>query len=263
MAPVFLVIILAALLVNLFQVGFIFRFDPMTPDISRIDPIKGLQNVFSWKMVGELVKSILKILVVAYIPYSTIKAQLPFFVRFIQLEPMTAMILLLKIVFAMAMKIILLLFVLAVGDWIFQKWRHEENLKMSKEEIKEEYKQREGDPEVKRKIRERQRQAASKRMMQDVPKASVVVTNPTHIAVAIRYENDDDSAPKILAMGTGLVAVRIREIAQEHGVPIIENKPLARALLKMVQVGDVIPEELYQTVAEILAKVYTMRGAAA
>jgi flagellar biosynthesis protein FlhB len=262
-APFFAVIILASVAVNLYQVGFLFRFDPMIPNLDRLNPISGLQNVFSWKMIAELVKSILKIMIVGYIPYSTIRDNMPLLMRLFQLEPMQSLIVILDLIFGMVLKILLILLVLAVGDWFFQLWRHEENLKMSKEDIKEEYKQREGDPKVKAKIRERQRKIATRRMMQEVPKATVVVTNPTHIAVALRYEQDQDSAPLVVAMGTGLIAQRIKEIAKEHGVPVIENKPLAQTLHKMVDVGDEIPRDLYNAVAEILAQVYRLRGRAA
>ena len=178
LTPFLLVVGLASVASNMVQIGFLFRFDPLTPNIDRLNPISGLQNVFSWKLVAELVKSILKIAIVAYIPYATIRDQIPMIIRFVQLQPAPAYILLLKIVFSMAMKIIFVLLALALADWAFQKWRHEENLKMSKEDIKEEYKQREGDPKIKQKIREKQRQASSKRMMEEVPSATVVVTNP-------------------------------------------------------------------------------------
>jgi flagellar biosynthesis protein FlhB len=160
----------------------------------------------------------------------------------------------------MAIKIILILLFLALADWAFQKWRHEENIKMSKDEIKDEYKHREGDPRVKQKIREKQRQAASRRMMEEVPKATVVVTNPTHIACALCYDPEQSGAPVVVAMGAGLIAQRIKEIASENNVPIIENKPLARQLYKMLEVGDEIPSDLYNAVVEILAQVYRMKN---
>ncbi len=260
LSPLFVVVVISATTVNILQTGFMLTFDPLIPDLNRINPISGLENVFSWNAVGELVKSIFKILIVAYIPYSTLRDQFPLLVRFVQLEPIPAMIVLAKIIFTMAIKIILILLVLAIGDWFFQKWRYEENMKMSKEEIKEEFKQREGDPKVKAKIRERQRRLATRRMMEEVPKATVVVTNPTHIAVALRYEEGEDTAPRVVAMGTGLIAQKIREIAAEHGVPVLENKPLAQALHKSVDVGQVIPHELFEAVAEILAQVFRLRA---
>lgn len=263
LAPFMTAIMLSAVAANMIQTGFLFRFEPMTPNLDRLNPISGLQNVFSWKLVAELIKSILKIMVVAYIPYATLREQMPMIIRFIQLEPMPALIILLKIIFYMAIKIILVLLALALADWAFQKWRYEENLKMSKEEIKEEYKQREGDPRIKQKIREKQRQAANRRMMDEVPKATVVVTNPTHIACALKYDPQTSSAPIVVAMGAGLIARRIKEIASENNVPIFENKPLARALYKMVEVGDEIPSDLYGAVVEILAQVYRKKNQSA
>lgn len=263
LTPFMAAIAFSAVASNMMQTGFLFRFDPLIPNLDRMNPISGLKNVFSSKMVAELVKSILKILVVAYIPYSTLRENIPLIIRFIKLQPMPAAIILLKIIFYMAVKIIMILLSLAIADWFYQKWRHEENLKMSKEEIKEEYKQREGDPRIKQKIREKQRQASTRRMMDEVPQATVVVTNPTHIACALKYVKGETNAPTIVAMGSGLIARRIKEIANENGVPIVENKPLARALYKMVEVGDEIPSDLYGAVVEILAQVYRMKERAA
>lgn len=260
LAPFLFAILLGSIISNIMQTGFLFRFDPLMPDIDRLNPVSGIQNIFSWKMVAELVKSMLKILIVSYIPYSTIRENIPMLTRFMQLEPVPAIIIILKIAFVMAIKIILILLFLALADWAFQKWRHEENIKMSKDEIKDEYKQREGDPRIKQKIREKQRQASSRRMMEEVPKATVVVTNPTHIACALRYDRDQDNAPMIVAMGAGLIAQKIREIANENNVPIVENKPLARQLYKMLEVGDEIPSDLYNAVVEILAQVYRMKN---
>lgn len=260
MAPFLFAILLGAIISNVIQTGFLFRLNPLLPDIDRLNPISGIQNIFSWKLVAELVKSILKILIVAYIPYATIRDQFPFLIKMIQVEPMPAIILVLKLIFSMAIKIILVLLALAIADWAFQKWRHEENIKMSKDEIKEEYKQREGDPRVKQKIREKQRQASSKRMMEEVPKATVVVTNPTHIACALKYVQGEDTAPKVVAMGAGLIARKIKEIAKENNIPIIENKPLARQMYNMLEIGDEIPPDLYAAVVEILAQVYRMKN---
>jgi len=263
MAPFMFAIMISAIVSNLVQTGFLFRLGPLTPDIDRMNPISGIQNIFSWKLVAELVKSILKILIVSYIPYTTIRDQFPFLMRMIQVEPVPAIIIILKLIFAMAIKIILILMALAFADWAFQRWRHEENIRMSKEEVKEEYKQREGDPKVKQKIRERQRQAASRRMMDEVPKATVVVTNPTHIACALKYVPGEDDAPTVVAMGAGQIARRIKEIAAEHKIPVIENKPLARQMYKMLEIGDAIPSELYQAVVEVLMQVHRMKNQSA
>ncbi|NLV94635.1 MAG: EscU/YscU/HrcU family type III secretion system export apparatus switch protein, partial [Candidatus Riflebacteria bacterium] len=185
----------------------------------------------------------------------TLIDKLPLFIRFLKLNPLTSFSLLGEIIYDMGMKIIMVLLALAFADYYFQKWKHAEDMKMSKDEIKDEYKQQEGDPKVKQKIKEIQRQAAAKKQLSEVPKATVVITNPTHIAVALKYEMGQSSAPMIVAMGTGLIAQKIKEIAAEHDVPIVENKPLARELFKKAEVGDEIPQELWQTVIEILIKI--------
>ena len=254
--PFMLVILFAAIFSNVIQVGFLFRFDPMTPNFDRMNPVSNIQNMFSWRLVAELVKSILKILIVAYVPYSTIKEELNEFIGFVKANPLPSFGKVLDVCYAMAIKIILIFLVLAIADWFFQKWRHDEGLKMSKEDIKEEHKQQEGDPHVKQKIRERQRQASARRQMEEVPKATVVVTNPTHIAVAIKYIPGETNAPIIVAMGAGLIAQKIKEIARENDVPIVENKPLAREMYKKASVGDEIPQELWTAVAEILGQIF-------
>ena len=254
--PFMLVIIIAAIFANVIQVGFLFRFDPMTPNFDRMNPVSNIQNMFSWKMVAELVKSFLKIFIVAYVPYSTIKEEFPNFIGFIKANPLPSFGSLLDVCYAMAIKIIVIFLILGFIDWGFQKWRYNESLKMSKEDIKEEHKQQEGDPHVKQKIRERQRQASARRQMEEVPKATVVVTNPTHIAVAIKYNfGEKNAVPQIVAMGSGFIAQKIKDIARENEVPIIENKPLARELFKKANVGDEIPQELWTAVAEILAQI--------
>lgn len=257
--PVLLAIVLAGILINVVQVGFLFRFEPLTPNLDRMNPVSNIQNMFSWKMVAELIKSILKIVIVAYIPYATIKDSMSQFIHYINISPISSFGSMLTICYDMAIKIIMIFVVLAMADWWFQKWRHDEGLKMSKEEIKEEHKQSEGDPHIKQKIREKQRQASQRKQMQEVPKATVVITNPTHIAVAIKYTMGEDTAPKIVAMGAGFIAQKIKEIAKENDVPIVENKPLARAMFKDAEVGQEVPQELWTAVAEILGKIYQSR----
>jgi flagellar biosynthetic protein FlhB len=258
LGPFLLWICIAAIVGNVFQVGWVLTFEPFVPNLDRFDPFAKIENLMTWQAFSELVKSVTKVVLVSYIPYTTLLREMPMFLRFIQIDPMKAMTILGEILFYMALKILLLLLVLGVLDYYYQEWRWEENLKMSHEDIKEEYKQREGDPKVKAKIRERQRKAATRRMMEEVPKATVVVTNPTHIAVALKYEPNGTSAPLVLAIGSGVIAQKIKEIAKEHGVPVIENKPLAQALHKVVDVGDEIPTELFEAVAQILAQVYTI-----
>jgi flagellar biosynthetic protein FlhB len=165
-----------------------------------------------------------------------------------------------KLIFEISFKIAIVILLMAIADFIYQKWQHEEDLKMTKQEVKEEFKQMEGDPQVKQRIRSMQRDMARKRMMEDVPKSDVVVTNPTHYAVAIKYEAGTDSAPKVVAKGQRLIALRIKELAREKGVFIHEDPPLARSLFAASDIGEEIPENLYRAVAEILAMVYQIKG---
>ncbi|MBF0544438.1 MAG: flagellar biosynthesis protein FlhB [Candidatus Riflebacteria bacterium] len=261
LGPILFIAVLAVIAVNIYQMGFMFSADRLFAfDFSRFNPFANFGNLFSWNSFGELGRSMLKIAVVSYVPYSTFRDKLPSIIRLINLEPLRGMRSFSEIAFWMVIKIIVLFLIISILDFYFQQWRYEENIKMSKEEIKEEFKQMEGDPKVKQKIREKQRKIATQKMMSEVPKATVVVTNPTHIAVAISYEEISGTAPKVVAMGTGLIAQKIKDIARENDVPIIENKPLAQTLYKMVDIGDVIPEELWGTVAELLAQVYKMRG---
>ena len=263
LVPLLFAIALGGIAVNIFQTGFILTFEPFMPKFDKLNPINGIQNLFTMKNVAEIIKSIIKIIVVAYVPYDTIGSQMPMFVRMIQISPLTGFGILGRMMFDMAFKILMILLILALADFKFQQWRHNEDMKMSKDEVKDEYKQQEGDPKVKQKIKEKQRQASQRKQMSEVPKATVVVTNPTHIAVAIKYEIGQQTAPIIVAMGAGLIAQKIKEIAAENDVPIVENKPLARALFKKANVGDEIPQEFWQTVVEILANVYRQKRQAA
>lgn len=257
--PILLAIAIGGIAINIYQTGFILTAEPLTPKFDKLNPINGLKNVFSMKTVVEVIKSILKILVVIYIPYSTILDKFPMFVRFLKLDVFASFSILGDMIFDMAIKILMVLLAVAMGDFYFQKWKHAQDMKMSKQEIKDEYKQQEGDPAVKQKIREIQRKASTKQQLSEVPQATVVVTNPTQIAVALKYEMGQGAAPLIVAMGTGFIAQKIREIAKENNVPIVENKPLARELLKKSTVGDEIPQELWQTVIEILIKIQAQK----
>ncbi len=254
LVPILFAIAIGGIAINVYQTGFILTGEPLIPKFDKLNPINGIKNIFSVKTVMEVVKSILKILIVIYIPYSTIVEKFPVFVRFIKLNVFASFNILGEMIYDMAIKIIMVLLALAIGDFYFQKWKHARDMKMSKQEIKDEYKQQEGDPTVKQKIREIQRRGSTKQQLGEVPEATVVVTNPTLIAVALKYEMGQKSAPIVVAMGTGFIAKKIREIATESEVPIVENKPLARALLKKSSVGDEIPQELWQTVIEILIK---------
>lgn len=264
MIPLLFAIALGGIAVNIFQTGFILTFEPFMPKFDKLNPINGIQNLFTMKNVVEILKSIIKIIIVAYIPYNTLRNQFPMFIRMLEISPITGFGILGGMMYDMAFKILIVLLLLAFADFKFQQWRHNEDMKMSKDEVKDEYKQQEGDPKVKQKIKEKQRQASQRKQMSEVPKATVVVTNPTHIAVAIKYEfGIAESVPTIVAMGAGLIAEKIKKIARENEVPIVENKLLAQALHKKAHVGDTIPQEFWATVAEILAHIYRQKQKAA
>lgn len=258
--PLFAILIFVGILSNIAQFGFIITPKALEPKFDRLDPIKGLKNLFSKRSLVELVKSIFKIFVVGFVAYLIVKGKIYNIVSLANSDPVTSVVFLGKIVFELAFKIALLMLVLAILDFFYQKWQYEEDLKMTKREVKEEFKQMEGDPLIKRRIRSMQMEMARRRMMEEVPKADVVITNPTHYAVAIKYEAGKDRAPKVVAKGQRLIALRIKEIAQKSGVLIHEDPPIARSLFKSVEIGEEIPESLYKAIAEILAIVYKIKN---
>jgi len=258
--PLFAILIFVGVLTNIAQFGFIITPKALEPKFDRLNPIKGLQNLFSKRSLVELVKSIFKIFVVGFLAYLVVKSKIGEIISLANADPLVSITFLGQIIFELSFKIALLMLFLAILDFFYQKWQYEEDLKMTKQEVKEEFKQMEGDPLIKRRIRSLQMEMARKRMMEEVPKADVVITNPTHYAVAIKYEAGKDRAPKVVAKGQRLIALRIREIAKEHGVLVHEDPPIARSLFNSVDIGDEIPESLYKAVAEILAIVYRMKG---
>ncbi|MNM96256.1 Flagellar biosynthetic protein FlhB [compost metagenome] len=260
LAPIFLVILVMAILANYIQVGFLLTGEPLKMKLSKIDPIKGFKNIFSMRSLVEFLKTLLKLSIIGFLVYSTIWGDRDKIASLGRVSVDDAFGFTAKLTLNLGLKIGAALFVLSVLDYIYQKYEHEKNLKMSKQDIKEEYKKMEGDPLIKGKIRERQRRMALQRMMQEVPKADVIITNPTHFAVALKYDGSKMDAPEVLAKGQDYVALRIKEIAKEHGVVTVENKPLARALFQRSEIGDSIPGDLFQAVAEVLAYVYKLKG---
>lgn len=254
--PLSLAVAIAGILANVIQTGFIFTTKPLMPDLSKLDPMKGLKNLFSMKKAVEAIKIILKVGVILWVCYYFLLSftkELPtviYFPLFDQLSWLKQKMLILVAV------ILILFLVLALADLLFVRFTYFKSLRMSKQELKDEYKQMEGDPKIKAKIRQIQMQMTKKRMMQEIPQADVVITNPTHYAVAIRYNQDKEAAPKVIAKGTDFVALRIKEIAMNYNIQIVENPPLARELYKKCNLGDIIPENLYKAVAEVLAFVY-------
>ena len=257
--PVMIGVLLFALAVNVYQVGFMINTERLEPKLDNLNPINGFGRLFSKRALVELVKSLFKIIVIGFFLYLYLKDEIPFMPYFIYYDLEYSLVEIGDKIFIMAFQVIAVIMVLAAADYAYQKWQTTQDLKMTKQEVKDEYKQMEGDPQIKSKIKQKQRQMAMARMMQEVPKADVIVTNPTHLAIALMYKKGM-VAPKILAKGQDLVAEKIKATAREHKIPIVENKPLARALYETVEIGDVVPQNLYQAVAEVLAYVYRLKN---
>lgn len=257
--PIMLVIMVTGLAINLMQVGVKFTTEPLSFDLSRLNPINGFGRIFSKRSLLELAKSILKIIIIGFFIYSYLRDEIQQMPQLIYMDLSVSLADMGGIILALAFKICVVYLILAILDYAYQKWQTTQDLKMSKDEVKEEFKQSEGDPQIKGKIKQKQRQMAMQRMMREVPKADVIVTNPTHFAVALRYEKGM-AAPLVTAKGQDLVAQKIKAIAREAGVVIVENRPLARALYAAVEIGYSVPPELYKSVAEVLAYVYRLKN---
>lgn len=260
LAPLLAVIMIAGVSVNLVQVGFLFTLKPITPSLKKLNPLEGFKRLFALKSLVELGKNILKIGIVGAIVYLVIIGEKDKYLLLMNESVANILTFTFKMVFRIAIYSASALLLLAVLDFAYQKWQYKKNLRMTKTEIKEEAKEMEGDPLIKSAIRSLQRSRARQRMMSQVPDADVVVTNPTRLAVALKYNPEEESAPTVVAKGARLIAQKIREIAKEHDVPIYENKPLARSLYKMCEVGKQIPFELFHAVAEVFAYVYQQRN---
>ncbi len=258
MMPIFVTFVAVSLFSHLIQTGFIFSTQAITPDLSRINPINGIRRLISLNSLAELLKSVIKFFIIGYVAYKVIAPEAVKLSSFISASVSQTFLYASKLCFKLLMSCGIALLVLSLLDYLFQRYQYEQNLKMTKQEVKEEMKEREGDPKIKARIRSIQRRLAMSRMMQEVPKADVVITNPTKIAVAIKYDSKTMYAPKVVAKGYGYIASKIKEIARRYGIPVIENKWLARMLVK-VEVGEYIPEKLYRAVAEILAYVYQLK----
>lgn len=260
MAPILLITALVAIVANYLQVGFIFTGKPLIPKFSKLNPIEGFKNIFSKNALVEFLKSLMKVGIVVYVIFSYLKDNFIIIPELLGMDMMSTASFIGNAIINMGIRVSTVLFIIAVFDYAYQFWQFEKKLKMSKQEIKEEYKMTEGNPQIKSKIREKQRQMSLKRMMTEVPKADVVITNPTHFAIAIKYDASKSEAPMVLAKGKDLIAQKIKEIAKDSKVPIIENKPLAQALYKTVDIGEMVPSELYKAVAEVLAFVYNLKN---
>ncbi len=257
--PVVLAVAVTGMAVNVVQVGPMFSAQVLKPDLAKLNPITGIKRLWSPRIFMELAKAMVKITVVAFVAQQVIRERYWMLEGLQVASPTGALATLGSIMLELAQKCGLALLVMAAADYFYQKRSYESGLMMTKEEVKEEAKAAEGNPQVKGKIRSLQRQLARSRMMQSVPHADVVVTNPTHYAVAVEYKPQKMQAPLVTAKGQMLVAQNIKRVAKEHGVPVVENPPLARALYASVEIGDAIPPEMYQAVAEVLAFIYKLR----
>lgn len=259
--PVFIVAVVVTIIISIFQVKWKVTTKPMKPKFSKMNPLQGFKKIFSKDSLFELVKSILKIVLIIVIAYTNIKDyQAELFILY-DISLYQAISLIGEIIIDTGIKISIFYIVLGLADYIYNKHKFNEDMKMTKQEVKDEYKNTEGNPEIKGRQRQVMRQASQKRMMQSIPQADVVITNPTHLAVALKYDAEVSSAPIVLAKGEDYLAMKIRQEAKEHGVEIVENKPLARMLYANVDVGQEVPPELYQAVAEVLAMVYQKKHA--
>ncbi|MCG0278131.1 MAG: flagellar biosynthesis protein FlhB [Thermanaeromonas sp.] len=249
----------AGLAANWAQVGFIFSTDNLVPRLENLDPVKGFQRLFSRRSLVELAKGVAKVIVIGAVVWQVVRSEFQKLflapeMGLLQVAEETA-----GIVFEAALKAAVVYLVLGILDFVYQRREFLRSLRMTKEEVKEELKQTEGDPLVRSRLREKQRKLARHRMMHAVPEATVVITNPVHLAVALKYR-EEEGAPRVVAKGAGSIAFRIVEVARQHGVPVVQNPPVAQALYRKVEIGEEIPVELYQAVAEILAYIYRMQG---
>ncbi len=243
---------------TLVQTGFLQVEDALSMNLGRLNPMSAIGRIFSMKGIGELVKSMLKMIVVCWTMYLLLKSEIHMIPYLSTLSIPEIFGYLGRVIFKLLMGTGIFMLVIAVADYFFQRWQLEKEMMMSKQEIKEEHKSREGDPMIKARIRKIQREVSQRKMMQNVPKADVIITNPTHIAVALRY-SDKLPAPQLIAKGGDFMAEKIKELAKQHNIPVIENKPLARTIFKTMKVGQVIPRELFVAVAEILSYVFRLK----
>lgn len=257
-APLVIGVAIVGFSATAMQVGLMISGKPLQPKFERLNPIAGIGRMFSARAGVELLKSIAKVAAVGYIVFAFLRDNSAEIAGMMGVDYRQTCSRIGTLTWDLLFRATLVMFVIAAGDYLFQRFQHEKQLRMTKQELKEDIKRTEGDPMVKSRIRQKQREATQRRMMHEVPKADVVITNPTHFAVALRYDADRSPAPVVVAKGRGLVAQKIRQIAQENNVPIVENVTLARSLYASVEIGDQIPADLYQAVAEILAYVYRL-----
>jgi len=260
LGPVILGLFFAGIIANVIQVGFFLSFQPLMPDPQRINPISGFKRTFSKRGLEELAKSAAKVGLVGFIAFQAVWGEINTIAMLSQMPLSASLRTIAHIGLGVGLRAGVAILVLAAADYLFQRYEMEQSLRMSRQEIMEEMRSTQGSPQMKARMRAQRRQMAMQRMMQEVPKADVVITNPTHYAVALRYDAKTMQAPSVVAKGQNLVAERIREKAREHNIPIMENKSLARSLFRLCEIGRDVPVSLYQAVAEVLAFVYSLKG---
>ncbi|OLO40908.1 flagellar biosynthesis protein FlhB [Alkalihalophilus pseudofirmus] len=257
--PIMLVALIAGVFSSYLQVGPLFSTEAIQPKLSKLDPIKGFKRIFSVRAIVELLKSLLKISFVGTVVFMVLWLSLDSVMILSQKAVADGFYQIAQLTVIMGIIVAILLLILSIPDYLYQKYDHEKQIKMSKQDIKDEHKNMEGDPKVKSKRKQKQMEMAMSRMMQEVPKADVVITNPTHYAVVLKYDGVKMDAPVVTAKGVDYVAFKIRSIAKNHDVTIVENKPLARALYAQANIGNPVPEDLFKAVAEVLAYVYRLK----
>ncbi|MBM7603307.1 flagellar biosynthetic protein FlhB [Metabacillus crassostreae] len=260
LAPVMGVALVAGVLSNYLQIGFLFSTEAVQMKLNKLDPIQGFKRIYSVRAIVELLKSLLKISFVGFVTFAVLWLDLDKILMLSHITVQQSFVYIAQLTVKMGLFASGALLLLSLLDYLYQRYDHEKNLRMSKQDIKDEYKKSEGDPLIKSKIKQRQREMAMRRMMQDVPTADVVITNPTHYAIALKYDDSKMDAPFVVAMGVDLVAQKIKEIAKTNDVMMVENRPLARALYDQVEIGHAVPEEFFQAIAEIIAYVYQAKS---
>lgn len=258
--PIMIVGLVVTIVAIVFQVKWKVTAEPLKPKFDKFNPVTGMKRLFSKDKIMDLFKSIAKVVILAYVVYSYLKNQWPLIYKMYSYTLPQAIAVIGDTVINVGIRISALFAVIALFDLFYQKWKYHQDMMMSKQEVKDEYKNSEGDPKVKSQQKQRMQQASQRRMLQDLPNADVVITNPTHLAVAIKYDKDTNEAPVVVAKGADYLAQKIKDRARENAIEIVENKPLARMLYHNVEIGAEIPPELYQMVAEVLAYVYSLTG---
>jgi len=259
-APILIIALVLGIVGNYIQIGFLFTGEPLKMNLNKLNPVQGFKRIFSLRALVELLKSSLKFAIVAVVAWTTLWGEKDELLSLSNVPLEDTLRYAARVTTLIGMKIGAVLVVLAILDYLYQRYDLNKQLRMSKQELKDEFKKTEGDPLIKSRIREKQRRMAMARMMQEVPKADVVITNPTHYAVALQYDATTMDEPKVIAKGVDYIALKIREVAEAHGIITMENRPLARALYEQVEIGQSIPAELFQAVAEVLAYVYKVKG---